>query len=354
MCSKVEYHLQRYLNIAELIKVWRVDEVLGEATRRLENVERVGKEKCEEFQRSIFELNFNWIATSLEEHLRKPEIRSRIVHWGIEECPQDGDSSFQLHETAKRRVEARISEVIGEWEDEHHHLHSIRKMIASIVQHSLTEIDTDVTAITRALTPFSPIEIDPPGFRFGFQQNPLNYIIHFLHSLILQFRPTDQRKRKAMFTQDPVHAMEAMSEETLKLLFVRSNLIRLISKAMGLDKIVTVFKEQVDVAIGNVRREVQDLRSKETGENFMAAYKQLRFRCLSLHTVLLKWELDFLFEGDTINSKDIEVKTVLLGSGMKTGYYRGRSTAEDKAVTVKRYAEKNDLRAILQDYKCLK
>lgn len=123
---------------------------------------------------------------------------------------------------------------------------------------------------------------------------------------------------------------------------------------MGLDKIAAIFKEQVNVVITNVRREVQDLGRKETGDLFMETYKPLRFKCLSLHTTLLKWELDFLFEGDTINSKDIEVKKVLLGSGMKTGYYRGRSTVEDKAVTVKRYAEKNDLRSIVQDYKCLK
>lgn len=212
LCSKIEYHLQRYLNIAELMKVDRVDQVLWEATRRLENVELVGKEKCAEFQTSTSGIDLNWIATSLEEHLRKPEVRSRIVHWGIEECPQDGDHFVQIEETAKRRVEARIREVIGEWEDEHHHLHSIRKMIASIVQHSLTEIDTDVTAITRALTPF----------RFGFQQNPLNYIIQFLQSLILQFiSDTTQRKKKAMFAQDPVHAMEEMSEETLKSLALR-------------------------------------------------------------------------------------------------------------------------------------
>lgn len=355
LCSRIEYHTQRYLNHAALIEIDQLDEVQTEAERRLEKLLALGKQKTEKFETFIRGLDLGAVGDSLEEHLKQSQVRSKLVVWRREECPEDVGHIGPIEDSAKQKVQERIKKVIEEWEDENHMLDYLRQQIATQIQQSLKEIDADIASVTRAVMPINPIEIDAPGFRFDFLERSQRFYLHFLRTFTSFFDLDFLQRRRKAFVGDPTKSMEEMASETLKSLFIRQNLLKLLSRTLGLEKIATNFRETVQAATENASKEVRDLRCKETAPFFRRVYKPIRDHCRDLHTNLLKWELDFMFEGVMIQSEHIVIrKEVPIGSGMLTGYYRGKNTESCKDVTVKRYTMKGNLRAILNDFKSLR
>jgi hypothetical protein len=360
ICAKIEYHCQRYLKVASLKTANQLQEERIKATQKLETVKQAGKEAIDYFKLSMADLVISPMVNSLECYLKLPEVRAKIVNWREEECPDFSSLTdyTKLEEAAKRKVEARFKITIEEWEHENHHLANTRQTISADVRQRLKDVDANISTIARTLTPIRPVEIDPPGFQFRFLSGSLRYIVLCLKSFLSQIFFTNVDKQKMeMFSQNPVKAMEEMAVNTYDNLLQEQGkpLKRVLSNVLGLEQVDTIFKKHVNAVIANAARQVEDLRSREASRSFRKTYTPLRNECLALHTSLLKWELEFLMSGELINSKDIEVKyDCLLGSGHAAGYYLEKSLTEGKFVTVKRFADRDNLKAILQEYECLK
>lgn len=356
VCSRVEYHTQRFLNHADIITSGKLGEVQTNAESKWEILSKQGSVKCRQFRQYVDEIDLSDICQSLRDHFRKPQIRIFLTTWTEPECPQAGDKYEVIETQAKQYVRARFSKIIEEWEDETHMFEERRRTIGREVSRLLKELDADVAAITRVLTPVRPPELKPPGFQFSLKMN--RTIFGSLQQWFSDMFDITNNTRKAQFMQNPLRSMEEMAQTTLQYLMMDSNIQRLVKKSMGLPIVVATFKSQVESEVRNAKAEVADLRRRETAEQFRKGYKPIQTECLDIHTNLLQWELEYLFEGDLINSDDVKLceSKYILGSGSATGYYRGMQKVEDaqKAVTVKRYAVRDKLRAILGDYKFLK
>jgi serine/threonine protein kinase len=360
ICAKIEYHCQRYLKVASLKTANQLQEERIKATQKLETVKQAGKEAIDYFKLSMADLVISPMVNSLECYLKLPEVRAKIVNWRGEECPELSLADYtKLEEAAKRKVESRIKMIIEEWVYENRHLENKRQEISDKMSQRLKDVDVNISTVTRALTPIRPVEINPPGFHIKFLPVRMTYIIlcaNRVFSELCSFKSFDKGKWE-MFSQHPVKAMEEMAVNMYhNLLQEQGNpLEKVLSEVISLDQVNTIFKEQVDAAIAKAAKEGEDLWSRETSESLLKTYTPLRDECLNFHTSLLKWELEFLMSGELINSKDIEVKyDCLLGSGHAAGYYLEKSLTEGKFVTVKRFADRDNLKAILQEYECLK
>lgn len=353
VCSRIERHCQRYLYHSELDSE-DLEQVQQDAKQRLDKLTDGAKDKIREFELYRDNLDLSDACTALAEHLNRSDVRRRILSWSKEDCPE-GETYAILEKQAKRKVEKRVRDEIEKWENEHHMLATQRKVVVLRLRSTLRKIDVDVEAIDEVLKPIDPVQINAPGFTFGFLHRKYNVFNKVMELFLFEIFDIFDKRRKSKVDHYSVEAMEEMAENTLSNLAKPTHLNNLLGNAMGLDQLVTSCKQQIDEATRNASKEVRDLESKETAE-YVSIYKPIRLKCLDIHRNLLQWELKNLFKGDQIESDDIQITGTLLGSGVMTGYFLGKRTVGSKSssVTVKRYAKKTELCDIVRDYHLLR
>lgn len=365
ICSRIEYHTQRFLNYAQLIDGDKEElkNIQADAEEKWQSLSQKGQEICKGVEEYISKLDVSEISDSLRNHFKNPLVQNSLLIWREEECPK-AEEKFELTEReAKKLVKTRFTEAITQWENENHMLEDKRQELRKVVNRRLQDLNFDLTAVAKVLTTARSVELKLPGFEFRFCKMRRSVLDTFWR-LFIELFLVKEKVQKAKFLKSPVESMEELAQLTLTPLVSGNNngdgdaMIRLVRDLLGLDEVVKTLKEEIDKEIASTREEVGDLRGKEQVDHFRRTYQPILSNCLDLHTELLQWELHNLFEGDLIKSSDVRLgnERYLLGSGTIVGYYRGTQTINDqwKPVTVKRYALKDNLRTILRDYKRLK
>lgn len=350
VCSRVEYHVQRYLTTADLIDRCEHGQVYMEAKKNLQTVTDQARKTCREFDRYIDQVDTTQIADGLRMHLQLPAVRIKITTWNAEECPDGTGTIEDIQEAAKQKVQERVRHEIDNWDNQSHMIAMKRQEIACKARELIKQLEPDMTWITNALT--REVEISIPGFRFAFLPR-LNFIERIMIQL-LSLGITGIGPSKRSFLAHREESMTEMAEATLDKLKSEKEVAAVARQAIGLEEIAIKFKEQLDQAIAYAVAEVEEIQAKCSASSFRATYRPMRESCLGVYDKLLHWELNHLFEGDQIENTEVSVEDHLLGRGKIGIYCKGVLRNGEMAVTVKRYSKEVNIRAIIQDYKWLK
>lgn len=308
ICSRVERHCQRYLYHSDLDNV-QLEDVLKEAKQKLDRLTEDGARKIKEFELYVENVDLSNACTAMVKHFNRPGVRGRILSWSKAECPE-GETFAIIERQARRKVEKRVKDEIEKWENEHHVLAKQRQEVVLKLRRILSEIDADVESIKGVLAPISSMQINAPGFTFGFLHRRYNVFNKVMELLLFDTFDVFGKKRKSRVEHYTVEVMEEMADNTLSKLTESTYMKKLVGNAMGLHQLVTTCRQQIDEATRNSSKEVQDLESKETPE-YLKTYKPIRDRCRDIYENLLKWELNNLFKGDQIASDDIQITGTL-------------------------------------------
>ena len=365
VCARVEYHTQRFLNYAHAVRAEEVHvkDERGKADRKLDHLRKQGESKCNSFAEYIKELDFTAIVQSLRQHFEKETVRNRFLNWTEEECPEKNEKISGIKRQAEQSVKERLNNLINQWENEHHMLEDKRQDIGRQVIQRLDELNADLTAVTQVLTERRPVELKQLGFDFRFLRTNRS-IFGVLRDFFIDMLLIKDVVRKTNFDEtNPCQSMKELSKKTLERLLGSdaygddNSMENLVRKLLCLEDVVDTFKKEITKVIDITREEVGDLDEKGQVDRFEDTYEPIYKQCLNIHTNLLRWELDHLFEGDMIENTDVtDTDIFLLGSGSIAGYYKGSQSVQGtwKQVTIKRYALKDDLRTIIRDYKRLR
>lgn len=160
LCSRLEYHTQRYLNHAVLSD--RSDaSTLHEGDKQLEKLKEISKATIQKFSKFIEQLDLSDVTRELHDFLEDPGTCSKLLTWSESDVPDEVSSLTQLEEMAKKKVETRIRGVIQSWEDENHVIENVRMNVAATVRKLLREVGVEVSSISSTLTSVRPVEIEP-------------------------------------------------------------------------------------------------------------------------------------------------------------------------------------------------
>lgn len=323
-------------------------------------VTELGKQIRKDLKQFVEQVSTIDIAQELCKHLQLPQVRSRIITWTADECPGSAGSFNVIVKSAMAKVQERIRHEIEKWENENHKFALKNKEVAHTVEQFLKQLKTDITWITRALTP--ALEISTPGFQFRYRFRPLDMIWEIISVLRippllpLQLCMEDLRclADKRSYMAHPAKWMADMTETALENFKNEKAVNVIVRQSIGLNRILPTFSDQLEQAITNAMSEVKDVQLKKSASEFCSKYTPVQKQCMEIYDKLLHWELDHLFEGHQLDS--VSVGDHVFGSGKMATYYRGAIERNEvnEQVTVKRYRKEVNVRSIIQDYKWLK
>lgn len=350
VCSRIEYHTQRYLHAVELKKNGN-HTVHDEADTKLEDAVSTRKTQLAQLKDYVKKLDISNIISEFRQYLQSPGVRDSIIEWKQSESPFLCGSYSDMEAIAKPKVEARLLRVIETWDDEKHLLADKRQEIAKEIQTLYDTLELDISAISNTLTPVCHREFEVLDVTFCLLPKP-----SLVRHLMLKTGSVTMGKRrtKSNSSESPTKTMKDFATAMLDNLLEEGQVNKLLKDALGLNQIHTKVKDQMKRAITIKRKEVKEL--KEVKPSFTEVYEPPRKKCLDIYQKLQLWEVEHLFEEENIGYDKVTTSSNVepFAKGRTAAYHRGTFTNRHKSVIVKKYTTASDMRAILRDFKWLR
>ena len=355
--SRVEYHCQRYLSHADATLKETVSTVKQEAEENLNRAIITGKQCKDELSCLCKTIYLSDAVDDLRGYLKEETVRAMVTDWKEHECPRN-DTIDHIEEVAKQKVSKRIQDVLHSWEDKSHYTIKLKMELRQCMKRCLAKLQVDITTVSESLTATRPINPTIPEFPFRFilksdRGTVAKKILMFLIKTFSGFK-------KKKYHENKIDCMRDMSNEALDFLDDEQQLRNLLRDLVGFQEIEKKFSQFVDNYVEQFTAEVRDLRKNEKVTTLKEIYTPIERGCRRLQKKLLIWELENIFEGLQVQSKNVsQVGERPIGFNYFADLARGqiaRGAEKPLPVVIKKYKGPvdDDIRFIMREYKTLR
>jgi hypothetical protein len=327
--SRVEHHCQRYLTHSEAIQKQEVSKVEQEAEDNLKWATVTGKQCKEEFSSFCKTISLSDAVDELRGYLKEEGLRATVNNWKDYECSRS-DMNMSIEE-AKQKISERIRDVLQSWGGKSQDVSRLKMEVQQCMKRCLAKLQVDITSASKALTATQSLQ------------------------------PTIPNLMKKKYNENRVLCMTEATNAALNFLGGKQQLTKLLRDLIGLPEIEKKFSKFVDTYVGQFTAEVRDLRKKEKATTLSAIYSLIEKDCRKFRKDLLKWELENIFEGIQVQSKDVTQteKGDLIGFNYFADFTKAeiaRGAGEPLPVIIKKYKGPvdGDIRFIMREYNTMR
>lgn len=316
---------------------------------------KTGEKSFHQLLAFIDSIDISDAVQKLHQYLQRKATRAEIGRWEEDECPGDDEMPMrEIEEIAKQRVEDRIRESIDRWEKESHVFAESKLPVAMKIKECLKELEVDATALSDTLSSLrpAPVPILPFSFRFILGREGSLFGNRITKVLVAHF----QKYRKEYYLGHKVACMEEMSKDTLDSLAEEERLTVLVEEVLSFKEMHRGFVQQVNDLISQFQEEISDLKKGETAKSLRSKYEPLNKQCRDIRSRLLAWELRHIFDGNCVQSDEIDIPDMApISSSSHAVILRGQRLGGEQ-VLVKKYrgVAESDLMFINKEFRTLR
>ena len=352
---RIEHHAKRYLNHASAMEKGIESDTQRSATEQLDRILKTGEKCFHQLWAFIDSIDLSETVVKLHQYIQSKSVRAGICSWEEADCPGDADMQMNdLEEVAKQKVEDRIRNAIEKWEDEKHILAECKQPVALKIKECLKELEVDAASLTDALLSLRPAQVPVLPFSFRFILSKDGSVVgkKLTKLLVSRFK----KYRKDYYFENKVVCMQEMSNDSLASLANEERLTTLVEEMVSFKEMHRSFVQQVHELIGQFQEEIDNLKKGDPARVLRAKYQPLNKQCKEIRSRLLAWELRHIFDGNQIQSVEIDINDEVPISGSSHAVILQGMRNGEQEVLVKKYRGtiESDLLFINKEYRALR